>query len=46
MVEQMLNLADYFHLPLLHVAMYIILITFCTFKAIPIIFFYFANAPA
>lgn len=46
MVEQMLNLAHCFHLPLLHLAMYIILITFYTFKAIPIILFYFANAPA
>lgn len=46
MVEQMLNLPHYFHLPLLHLAMYIILITFYTFKAIPFPLFYFANAPA
>lgn len=46
MVVQMLNLARFFSLPFLHLAIYNVLITFYTFKAIHIILFYFANAPA
>lgn len=40
------NLAQYFQLPFLHLVIYIISVTFYTFKAILIILFYFANAPA